>query len=198
MTTPNGKQHEKITEIWVVGLGGVGFWLAAVLARESTGRKVIGFDDDTFEGGNGFRRLPRVSDPKMLKTDRLKGFIALTMGDQPIETVNRRLTPEYIEEQGIDDLSNVLVVDCTDMGLAARGPLWDGLISLGAMRLRVSYDGNGTVVVARGLPLGEPVAGGGYEMIPTLAQSLTAGGLGAQAVHKLLNGHEVTDFQITI
>lgn len=67
----------------------------------------------------------------------------------------------------------------------------------GCQMLRVSYDGNGIVVISRGLPFSTN-PGGNYARVPTLAQSVWAGGVGAAAVEKLLAGEEVGDYQMEL
>ena len=186
-------EKEKFEKVMVLGAGGVGFWMVVALARDLPQVEVEVWDDDTFEGGAGARRLPFVDRVGMKKVDFLEGFLMMTMGDgTKVKGVGKRWTG-----MGDERLERVLVVDATDMELSARKEMWGRLKEKGAEVWRVSYDGNGVVAVAPGLPLiGKP--GGGYGMVPTLAQSLTAGGLGAQVVRRLWMGEEVEEFEVSV
>ena len=116
------------------------------------------------------------------------------MRDPKIGVLAGRLTGvEVYEEYGPSDL----LVDCTDMGLEARQPIWKAAREKDCNLLRVSYDGNGIVVIARGLPFSTN-PGGRYSIVPTMAQSLWAGGVGAAAVEKLLKGEEIGDYQMEL
>lgn len=186
-----------IKRVIILGAGGVGFHLTVALCRDWPSVEKVVYDDDTFEGGMGHWRLPKVADPRQLKVDKLKGYIRMVMGDTPPMTYSMKLENNVVCEEGKEFWQDSLVVDATDMGLKDRRPLWDLLKRLGAKMLRVSYDGNGCVVVARGLPICASDAGG-YALVPNYAQSLMAGGLGAEAVGLLLAGHEVGDYQIQL
>jgi hypothetical protein len=171
------------------GAGGAGFYLPPSLCRD--GYDVIVYDDDTLEGGMGHKRLPQASPPTR-KVDLLRGFCLAVMGDQGVLIVPRKFTGEEVAKGD-------LVIDCTDMSLTQRKPVYQRVIERGARYLRVSYDGrNNTVVVAEGLPLrGRP--NGGYADIPDLALSFVAGGMGAIAVKKILQGWTShIEFQVSL
>ena len=184
----------EIKRVVVMGAGGVGWWLVTALCREPMGREIVVYDDDTFEGGQGAKRLPWQTDPGQFKVDALRRYVRVVMGDNPPRVFCHRLTSETVQALfGPTEL----VVDCTDMGLETRRPIWQSLQEAGVRMLRVSYDGNGVIVIARGLPLSSR-PGGGYALVPSMAQAMAAGGLGAQAVHKLLKGEEVGDQEFSI
>ena len=184
-----------IKRVIILGAGGVGFHLAVALCRDFPGTEISVYDPDDFNGGMGHFRLPKVSNPSTKKVALLKGHIIMVMGDRPPKVFDRRF--EVSDVQALPNPSQTLVVDATDMGLGERRPLWTALKQAGVKMLRISYDGNGCVVVARGLPLCASDAGG-YAMVPTYAQSLMAGGLGAEAVGLLLQGYAVNDYQIQL
>lgn len=172
-----------------VGAGGVGFWMAAALARAHVDLTV--FDTDTLQGGLGWSRVPKAS-PSTKKTSLLRGFCVAVMGDG---------APKIVEERflGLEASPGDLVVDASDMSLHLRKIVWEVARAHGARVLRVSYDGrNDTVVVAEGLPLsGAP--NGGYAAAPSLALSMAAGGIGALAVLRILDGYsEHVEFQISL
>jgi hypothetical protein len=184
----------EINKIVVLGAGGVGFPLVDALCRDVPDIEIHVYDDDDYNGGFGAQRLPYVGNKNTKKVAALKGYIQMVMRDKaPFVYVERLVEPTNDGAWG----PSVLVVDCTDMGLEARRPLWAKLRELGCQMLRVSYDGNGIVVVARGLPLASK-PGGGYSQVPSRAQSLWAGGVGAAAVEKLLRGEVVNDYQMEI
>lgn len=160
--------------VHVVGLGGVGFWLAIALTRLIPPNNITCWDDDTLGGGHGHLRLPAAT-PTTPKTDLWLGTLVWTFGEQPVSLVRRE------RYSGVCVPGDV-VVDCTDLALTRRRALWQVVRQHGGYPIRVSYDGTGpSVVVATGLPLvGRPT--GGYRTLPSLALSFAAGGLGAEVV----------------
>jgi len=178
------------TKIFVAGTGGVGFWLSVSLLRAGIPHSV--FDDDTFSGGLGHMRLPKVTNPDIKKVVMLNGFALAVMGDTGLTVVPKKFNGDEVAEGD-------LFIDCTDMPLTARKVVWEKARAKGARCLRISYDGrNSTVVVVEDVPLaGRPE--GGYANVPDLALSLMAGGIGALAVQKILSGWEhYIDFQISL
>jgi len=186
------QNQNHIKRVVIIGAGGVGFWLTVALRRDCPDLEVVVYDDDNFLGGFGAQRLPHVANKETKKVDYLKGFVQMVMRDEA-----PAVKPEKFDGYHICLSSEDLVVDCSDMSLNLRKPIWDRCRSGGAKMLRVSYDGNGIVVVARGLPFSTN-PGGNYAIVPTLAQSLWAGGVGAAAVEKLLKGEEVEDYQMEL
>jgi hypothetical protein len=173
-----------------IGCGGVGFWLYPCLLR--AGYEVVAYDDDDFSGGNGHLRLPKVGDPTTKKVTFARGFCLAVMGDMGLTPITQKFNGDEVE-------AGDLVVDCSDMPLTARKVIWARAKERGARCVRVSYDGkDNTVVVAEGLPLAGRKLGG-YATVPTLALSLVAGGVGATAVMKILNGYnDHIDFRISL
>lgn len=183
----------KYRRVIVVGSGGVGFYLALALNRNLPhGVELVVHDADTFEGGLGHSRLPRVSNPATKKVDFLRRFAVTSFGDQPMTVVAEMFNGD---EAGEGDL----VVDCSDMGLPARKTIWALAEKCGAKCMRVSYDGlNETVVVAQGLPFAHS-GKNGYREAPNTALSFAAGGIGALAVLRVLNGFSShVEFQISL
>lgn len=186
-----------IKRVVILGAGGVGFWLTVALRRDQPELDVTVYDDDNFMGGFGSRRLPQVADKKMSKVSFLNGFVQMAMRDPAIDVAGFKLTPELVADIPPGYWAEALVVDATDMALAPRQGLWDALQAAGAEMLRVSYDGNGIVVVSHGLPFSSNPQGN-YAIVPTMAQSLWAGGVGAAAVEKLLKGQSFSDYQMEL
>ena len=176
-------------KIHQIGAGGVGYWLAVALARD--GVDVIVYDTDTFEGGLGHMRLPRAA-PTTKKIKSLYGFCLVSMGDKLTNLRDELFT-------GTEVCEGDLVVDCSDMALTLRKPIYELVMANGGRYIRISYDGkNKTVVAAEGLPIiGRPK--GGYAEVPNLALSFMAGGIGALVVQKILDGHTgYIDLQISL
>lgn len=178
-----GKVHQ-------IGAGGIGFWMAVALARSHV--DLIVYDYDDLVGGLGWSRLPKPSNPEIKKVTFLRGFCLAVMGDPAPKVVAEMFT-------GTEVTTGDLVVDCSDMSLELRRPLWELCKVNGARCLRVSYDGlSNTISVAEGLPFaGRP--GGGYREAPSLALSFAAGGIGALVVQRILDGYcEHVEFQVTL
>lgn len=176
-------------KVWVIGAGGVGFYLSLALSR--AGIEHIVFDTDDLQGGLGWSRMPKAS-PTTKKTALLRGFTLAVMGDRAPTMIDAKFNGD---ECGEGDL----VVDCSDMPLTARKIIWERARKQGARLLRVSYDGkNNIVAVAEGLPLfGRQ--GGGYQNLPGLDLSFVAGGIGCMTVRKILSGHEAhIEFQVSV
>lgn len=179
--------------IHLVGLGGVGFWLATGLVR-SVREPITCWDDDTLEGGTGHTRLP-IAPPNVTKCQLLQGFLLVSMGDDipHVHFQESRFSGRRMVSKGD------IVIDCSDMPLPLRKRVWTYASRAGARLLRVSYDGlDSIVVVATGLPI-MAKKGGGYAATPSLALSLAAGGIGAEVVRRFINNPvEHFDFQITL
>src|SRR5687768_6519583 len=98
-------------QIHLVGAGGVGFWLAAALARSHVEFTV--YDTDNFVGGLGWSRVPKASNPETKKVQLLKGFCLAVMGDKAPKVIAERFT-------GAECVTGDLVIDCSDMDLTVR------------------------------------------------------------------------------
>lgn len=187
----------EIKRIVVIGAGGVGFWLVTALRRDIPNIEIVVYDSDNFEGGFGAQRLPYVANKATKKVQFLNNFVQMAMRDPALTPNPIKLSTEIVESDPVEYWAESLVVDATDMPLEPRREIWQALRKAGATMLRVSYDGNGIVVVSRGLPFATN-PGGNYAIVPTMAQSLWAGGVGAAAVEKLLKGEVVSDYQMEL
>ena len=187
----------EIKRVVIIGAGGVGFWLTVALRRDNPQLEIVVYDDDNFEGGFGAQRLPYVANKATKKVQFLNNFVQMAMRDPALTPNAIKLSTEIVESDPAEYWAESLVVDATDMPLEPRREIWQALREAGAAMLRVSYDGNGIVVVSRGLPFATN-PGGNYAIVPTMAQSQWAGGVGAAAVQKLLAGQEVGDYQMEL
>ena len=170
--------------IHVVGLGGVGFWLTVGLTRLMPPDQIQCWDDDTLAGGLGASRLPW-GPASTKKVELLTGYLSMVFGD--------RILPQVVDRKFSGTLGVTegdTIIDCTDMPITARKRMWGVSKGKGAKLIRVSYDGQGsTVLVSTGLPLLATTTGG-YAAVPSLALSLAAGGIGAEAVKRYLDTHQ--------
>jgi hypothetical protein len=178
--------------IHVIGAGGVGFWLAVGLSRANVWPVKV-YDTDNLTGGLGHTRLPMAT-PTTTKLQLLQGFLATQMGGRMPELIPALFT-------GREANRGDLMVDCTDMSGTARRKVWTVARKRGVRCLRVSYDGQASiVVVAEGLPLTGDENDAGYSAVPSLALSLAAGGIGAEVVRRVIetnhSGH--IEFQLTL
>ncbi|MCI0528082.1 MAG: hypothetical protein L0Y56_11655 [Nitrospira sp.] len=203
-TSEETEEERSKQKVIILGAGGVGFWLTVSLMRDrglDPNLEVEIWDNDNLVGGTGLARMPAFNTPETYKCDLLRGFIRVSMGDKSPAVKRERISKEIIENSliGIDPPgSETFVVDCTDASLAERREWWDSLRSRGIRVMRVSYDGNGIVAVAKGLPFLQGGRQQGYDLVPTLAQSFAAGGLGAMALEKWLDGEDWEEFQIKV
>lgn len=185
-------------QVVVIGVGGVGWPLVVSLCQVLDGSPpVIIYDDDNFEGGNGYQRFPYVFNPKILKIDWLRGHIETIWRKKPPMVFPRRIKVADFKDK---DWSKILLVDCTDADPKDRKKLHDAALKSGATYMRVSYDGFvGTV--ARGLPMlaREAQEGpGGYIDPPDLPMSFAVGGWGAKFVLKALISGEVEEGMLRV
>lgn len=177
--------------VHIIGVGGVGFWLTVGLSKLIPAETIHCWDDDTLAGGHGAGRLP-FAHSSTKKVDLLNGHLSMVYGDTMLPTMH---DARFSGRTGL--VTGDLVVDCTDMAITARKLMWGVVRNQGCKLLRVSYDGRGsTIIVSTGLPLFAP-AEGGYSDIPSLALSLAAGGVGAEAVRRFMDA-PVDSFTISM
>jgi hypothetical protein len=180
--------YTKFFDKVVVAGAGSAYWLVFALCRDTSGMIPIEvYDDDTFEGGNGFRRLPKAISPLAYKVDLLRAQVVYVMGDIPPKIHRRKLLPSELLN---GDWTRTLVVDCTDMSIEDRKEWWKALKASNAKGLRMALDGTGVATVSPGPPLISGNGGRqGYGVTPGLSQAMRAAGQGAEAIlYYLLTG----------
>lgn len=180
--------YKKFFDRVVIAGAGSAYWLVIALCRDLAGSIPIEvYDDDTFDGGNGFRRLPKAKDPTIYKVDLLKAQIIHVMGDFPPIIHRRRLTSSDLL---YGDWTRTLVIDATDMDHLSRKEWWKSLKSSGGKGLRVALDGTGIATVSPGPPMISGDGGRqGYGVTPNLSQAMRAAGQGAESIiYYLLTG----------
>lgn len=192
---------QKPDVVVIIGAGGVSFYAAVALLRD-TALPIVVIDPDTVSG-TGATRLPYAESPTTRKIDLLSTFSLFAMGGrQPLTSptfaassahlmglVHQKLGMSMFCEEA--ESKSYLILDGTDMSLVQKRSLFEPFIDQTyplCTYLRGSYDGNGWVVVSHGLPFASDAGVGGYTRIPTLAQSLVAGGILAQAAIQAING----------
>jgi hypothetical protein len=186
--------YKKFFDRVVIAGAGSAYWLVMAICRDIGGDIPIEvYDDDTFEGGNGFRRLPKPYDKGIYKVDLLHTQIKFVMGDIPPIIHRRKLLPEEILT---GDWSRTLLIDCTDMSIEDRFKWWKALKSSKAKGLRMALDGTGVATVSPGPPLivgnGGPQ---GYGVTPNLSQAMRAAGQGSESIIYFLLTGEPLEFQ---
>lgn len=92
----------------VIGIGGIGSWIALDLALIGMGTIIL-IDSDTVELTNLNRTLFRLSDVGKYKTEALKDLITERRNDSIIITINEHFDPVHLEKY-----RTKYIFDCTD------------------------------------------------------------------------------------
>ena len=177
----------------IVGAGsGSAFWLWVALCRELeplvlSGQLVIEvWDDDTFIGGNGSKRLPKPHNPNQSKVEYLATFIKHVMGNVPPVIRPYKFHPANFSE---GDWSRTIFVDATDMGRTKREELWEEIEQNRVKGIRLALDGTGISTISPGPPIymgDEEEQHDEYTKSPHLGQVFRSVGGGAEAIIYLL------------
>lgn len=125
----------------VIGLGGIGSWVAIDLALCGVGTLIL-YDTDTIEASNLNRTMFKLNQIGQLKTKAVKDLITERRKDALIITNNELFTAEHLQKlEGID-----YVFDCSD-----TTRLKDAIAQLKdrpAKYVKLGYDGfEGTVSI---------------------------------------------------
>lgn len=191
----------KINKIVVMGAGGVGYWLVLGLCRV-VDIPIVVYDHDNFQGGTGFKRLPKSYDPTKSKVSLLRNQCNIVMGDRPPIIHDCKFDLPILKSMALEarlDLSNVLIVDCTDMPSDVRQELWNTAAEFKANMIRTAYDGTGECVVASGLPFWKTNAvSSGYAIEPHIGHSFATAGLAIATIIKYLDGFDLDEISFTI
>lgn len=152
----------------VVGLGGIGNWVALELALSGCVSKLILIDPDEVEEHNLNRTIFKISDIGQLKVDAVKyqilerrpTCIVETYAELTNEKLLKKIADEIIVDKSVYD-RNCLIMDCRD-------DIYDDLYDFNCKLYKVGYDG--TSMTINGNPRLEKVftqRGGSYSVVPS-------------------------------
>jgi molybdopterin/thiamine biosynthesis adenylyltransferase len=158
------RQHDLIQKDFkeesaiVIGLGGIGSWVALDLALLGVGTLVL-VDPDIIEASNLNRTLFKLSDIGRKKTDAIKEMIFERRQDIIVLEI-----PEYFSTDMLDKYSADYMFDCTDT-LNTRDKLKD--ISFQGEYVKCGYDGYSATISINDFESGSWGEGGSYTTVPS-------------------------------
>lgn len=142
----------------VIGLGGIGSWIALNLALIGVGTLVL-IDPDTIEPSNLNRTLYKLNDIGRKKTEALKELISERRQDIIILDI-----PEYFSPELLDKYSTDYIFDCTDT-LRTRGKLKE--MNFQGIYCKCGYDGYSATISINDFESGSWGEGGSYTSVPS-------------------------------
>ncbi len=142
----------------VIGLGGIGSWVAIDLALLGIGTIII-IDPDTIEATNLNRTLFRLSDIGKKKTDAVSGLISERRPDTLVLAI-----PEYFSKDMLDKYEVDYIFDCTD-NLNTREKLKS--IDFTAEYVKCGYDGYSATISINDFESGSWGEEGSYTVVPS-------------------------------
>lgn len=142
----------------VVGLGGIGSWVALNLALLGVGTLVL-VDPDTIEASNLNRTLYKLSDFKRKKTEAIKDLISERRQDTIVLTIDGYFSPDMLDKYSVD-----YIFDCTDT-LNIRDKLKD--ITFQGNYVKCGYDGYSATISINDFESGSWGEGGSYTSVPS-------------------------------
>jgi molybdopterin/thiamine biosynthesis adenylyltransferase len=142
----------------VIGLGGIGSWVAVDLALLGVGTLVL-VDPDIIEASNLNRTLFKLSDIGRKKTDAIKEMIFERRQDIIVLEI-----PEYFSLDMLDKYSADYIFDCTDT-LNTRDKL-KGMNFQGEY-VKCGYDGYSATISINDFESGSWGDGGSYTTVPS-------------------------------
>ena len=142
----------------VIGLGGIGSWIALNLALLGVGTLVL-VDPDTIEASNLNRTLYKLSDIGRKKTEALKDLISERRQDTIVLTIDEYFSPEMLDKYSVD-----YIFDCTDT-LNTRAKLKD--LTFQGNYAKCGYDGYSATISINDFESGSWGEGGSYTTVPS-------------------------------
>ena len=142
----------------VIGLGGIGSWVALDLALLGIGTLVL-VDPDIIEASNLNRTLFKLSDIGRKKTDAIKEMIFERRQDIIVLEI-----PEYFSMDMLDKYSADYIFDCTDT-LNTRDKLKE--MSFQGEYVKCGYDGYSATISINDFESGSWGEGGSYTSVPS-------------------------------
>lgn len=169
-------------KVAVVGLGGVGFWVAKFLAMSGV-TEFHFFDDDVIEIHN----LNRLDIPSGAlgknKASVAKFVIETIRPDAKIKTVPFKFKDTYLNDK-VD-----IIIDCTDK-IVSQKTVFDYARTKGIKYMKVGYDGTHVTVANKVAVWGEDE--GGYHITPSwVVPAVTIAALATGSILKYF-GKEVS------
>jgi len=142
----------------VIGLGGIGSWVALNLALLGVGTLVL-VDPDTIEASNLNRTLYKLTDIGRKKTEAIKDLISERRQDTIVLTID-----DYFSLDMLDKYSMDYIFDCTD-NLNTRDKLKD--LNFQGNYVKCGYDGYSATISINDFESGSWGEGGSYTSVPS-------------------------------
>ena len=142
----------------VIGLGGIGSWVALNLALIGVGTLVL-IDPDTIEPSNLNRTLYKLSDIGRKKTEAIKDLISERRNDTIVLTIDDYFSPGMLDKYSVD-----YIFDCTD-NLNTRDKLKN--MNFQGVYTKCGYDGYSATISINDFESGSWGEGGSYSSVPS-------------------------------
>lgn len=142
----------------VIGLGGIGSWVALNLALLGVGTLVL-VDSDTIEASNLNRTLYKLSDIGRKKTEAIKELISERRQDTIVLAIDDYFSPDMLDKYSVD-----YIFDCTD-NLNTKDKL-KGMNFQGNY-VKCGYDGYSATISINDFESGSWGEGGSYITVPS-------------------------------
>lgn len=142
----------------VIGLGGIGSWVALNLALIGVGTLVL-IDPDTIEPSNLNRTLYKLSDVGRKKTEALSELISERRQDIIILDISDYFSPDMLDNYSAD-----YIFDCTD-NLNTRDKLRE--LTFQGNYVKCGYDGYSATISINDFDSGSWGEGGSYTSVPS-------------------------------
>lgn len=142
----------------VIGLGGIGSWVALNLALLGVGTLVL-VDPDTIEVSNLNRTLYKLSDLGRKKTEAIKDLISERRQDTIVLSIDEYFLPDMLDKYSVD-----YIFDCTD-NLNTRDKLKD--MSFQGNYVKCGYNGYSATISINDFESGSWGEGGSYTSVPS-------------------------------
>jgi len=152
----------------VVGLGGIGNWIALDLALSGQVRNLILIDPDTVEEHNLNRTIFRYCDIGAYKVDAVKYQILERRANCLVETYRELTSPELMSKIADKVILDKSVYDHKCLVMDCRDDIYDDLLDFNCKLYKVGYDG--TSMSIDGNPRLTKVftqRGGSYSVVPS-------------------------------
>jgi len=144
----------------VIGLGGIGSWVALDLALLGIGTIII-IDPDTIENTNLNRTLFRLGDVGRNKAEAVKELISERRSDVIVVPMTEYFKPELLDKYNVD-----YIFDCTD-SLNVRQQICNFMPRPSANYVKCGYDGFNASISVNDYTSGSWGEEGSYTIVPS-------------------------------